>query len=267
VQWAAIYGAAMAVGIVGGYLAEARNLHAAFALAACFPLISFTMASLFIHEAPSPGERQAFLETWRAIRAAASAREIWIVAAFVFFFNFSPSFGPAFLYYQTDVLGFTQQFIGTLAALGSVGYIAGAVIYAPLSRRVSLQRLIVWAITGAIVAVLSYLLYRGPTSAVVIEIVFGAVAMITQLAFLDLAAKACPPRVEGTFFALLMSVFNAGMQLSMNVGGRLYDGLGYTPLVLISAAVTALAFLFLPFVDIKAIEERARRQAAAVSVA
>ena len=48
--------------------------------------------------------------------------------------------------------------------------------------------------------------------------------MITQLAFLDLAAKACPPRVEGTFFALLMSVFNGGTQLSQNVGGASTTG-------------------------------------------
>ena len=41
-------------------------------------------------------------------------------------------------------------------------------------------------------------------SAVLITVVFGAVSMIMQLAFLDLAAKACPPHVEATFFALLM---------------------------------------------------------------
>ena len=70
--------------------------------------------------------------------------------------------------------------------------------------------------------------------------------MITQLAFLDLAAKACPRRVEATFFALLMSVFNGGAQGSQVVGGHLYDWLGYTPLVLISAGFTALAWLLVP---------------------
>ena len=64
--------------------------------------------------------------------------------------------------------------------------------------------------------------------------------MITQLAFLELAAKACPRRVEATFSALLMSVFNAGNQSSQVVGGYLYDWLGYTALVLISSAFTAV---------------------------
>jgi hypothetical protein len=42
--------------------------------------------------------------------------------------------------------------------------------------------------------------------------------MIIQLAFLDLAAKACPKHAEGTFFALLMSVYNLGVQGSQVTG-------------------------------------------------
>ena len=250
---------------MGGHFAETRNLHATFAIAACFPLISLVMAWVFVHEAPARIERGAFRATWRSIRHAARGREIWLVAGLIFFFNFSPSFGPAFLYYQTDVLKFDQQFIGVLAALSSIGYIVGAVIYAPLSRRVSLERIVVWVIGLSAAATLGYLLYRGRTSAIVIDATFGVLAMITQLAFLDLAAKACPPRVEGTFFALLMSVFNGGTQLSMNVGGRLYDSYGFTTLVFISAAVTAAAWVFVPFVKIDRIERRAREQTATAS--
>jgi MFS family permease len=249
VQWAAIYTASILVGVLGGELAEGGRLHLAFGLAACFPLISFVMALLFVREPPLSERAETFRETWTAIRAAATQRNVWLVAAFIFFFNFSPSFGPAFLYYQTDVLGFSQGFIGRLSSLGAIGAIAGAMIYAPLSRRMPLRRLIVVLIGVGAAGMLLYLGYRGPRSAVVIDTVAGMIVMVSQLAFLDLAAKACPPGVEGTFFALLMSVFNAGTQLSMNMGGRLYDWLGYTPLVLISAAVTALAWGFVPLVD------------------
>ena len=82
--------------------------------------------------------------------------------------------------------------------------------------------------------------------------------MVTQLAFLDLAAKACPKHAEGTFFALLMSVYNLGTQGSQVTGGYLYDYIGYTPLVLISAAMTAAAWLLVPLVNIPEIERRAR---------
>jgi hypothetical protein len=55
-----------------------------------------------------------------------------------------------------------------------------------------------------------------------------------------------------------MSIYNAGAQLSMNVGGRLYDWVGFTPLVFVSAAVTALAWLVVPLVRVEQIEARAR---------
>jgi len=262
VQWAAIYTAAVLVGVLGGFLAERRSLHAAFVLAALFPLISFSMTLFVVHDPPARADRKAFRQTMAAIREAVGGRDLWIVAGFIFFWTFSPSFGPALLYYQTDALKFSQQFIGHLGALGSLAAVAGAIIYAPLSRRVPLKRLINVSIGAGVAGLLAYLLYRDAWSAVVIDVVFGCVGMITQLAFLDLAAKACPRRVEATFFALLMSVFNAGNQSSQVAGGYLYDWLGYTALVLISAAFTAVGWFLVPLVKIDRIE--AKGQAVAV---
>jgi hypothetical protein len=42
------------------------------------------------------------------------------------------------------------------------------------------------------------------------------------------------------------------------VGGRLYDWFGYTPLIFISAAMTALAWILVPLVNIDRIEAEAR---------
>lgn len=263
VQWAAITAASVLVGVLGGQLAGARNLTVAFTIAACFPLVSLVMGLRFIEERPVPADREAFRETWRAIRGAMGEGTVWIVAAFIFFYTFSPSFGPAFLFYQTDVLRFSQEFIGALDSVFYAAAMAGAFIYAPLSRRARLKHVIVVMIGASVVSSLAYLLYRDPVSAVLIQVLFGVVGMIVQLAFLDLAAKACPPRVEATFFALLMSVYNAGAQLSQNVGARLYDVFGYTPLVLISAALTALTWLLVPLVRIDRIEARARQAAGA----
>ena len=259
VQWGAITVASILVGELGGYLAEHRRLHAAFFIAACFPLVSLLMAALFVHEAPARKEREEFRITWRAIRKALAEREIWVVGGFIFFWTFSPSFGPALLYYQTDVLHFSQQFIGHLGALAAVAGVVGALIYAPLSRLVPLRRLINLSIGVGVVGTLAYLFYEGPVSALIIDVVFGCVGMTTQLAFLDLAAKSCPRHIEATFFALLMSIYNGGTQISQNIGGRLYDSFGYTPLVLISTAFTALAWVLVPMVRIDHIEAKAKR--------
>jgi predicted MFS family arabinose efflux permease len=258
VQWGALSAASILVGVGGGYLAERRAFAAAFAVVAGFPVVSFLMALLVVREPPTRPNLEGFGETWTAVRQALGRRDLWAVAGFTFFWAFSPSFGPAFFYYETDVLGFSQTFIGVLSSLGATASIAGAWAYARLSRRLSLKRLIVWSIGAAVLGMLAYLVYRGPVSAVIITVVFGAIGMTTQLAFMDLAAKACPRHAEATFFALLMSVYNLGMRSGEWTGANLYDWLGYAPLVLISTAFTAAAWLLVPLVPIDAIQAAAQ---------
>jgi MFS family permease len=262
VQWAAIYGASILVGVVGGYFAEGRDLPSAFLAAGVFPVASFLMVLAFVHEPRTRVHDGALEETARAIRGALRERTVWVVAGFIFCWTFSPSFGPALLYYQTDTLRFSQQFIGWLSALASAGAVVGALIYAPLSRRVPLAQLVNVAIGLGILGTLAYLGYRDHVSALLIDTLFGCVAMVAQLAFLDLAAKTCPRQAEATFFALLMSVYNAGVQGSQIVGGHLYDRLGYVPLIFISAGATALVWLLVPLVHVGDIEARARAAAA-----
>lgn len=258
VQWGALGAASVLVGVLGGYLAERRALAGVFALVACFPMVSLLMAVFAVRERPARPDLEGLRETGRAVRRALGSRELWLVAGFIFFFSFSPSFGPAFFYYETDTLGFSQQFIGTLTSLGAAASILGALVYAPLSRRFSLKRIIIWSIGASVVGTLAYLAYRDKPSAVVITLVFGAVGMTTQLAFMDLAAKACPRHVEATFFALLMSVYNVAMRSSEWTGAHLYDLVGYTSLVLISTLFTAAVWLLVPLVPIDAIQTAAR---------
>src|SRR5260370_6334086 len=202
VQWAALSASSILVGVAGGYLAEHRAFAAAFALVACFPLISLLMAWLVVQEPPARPNLEGFGETWAALRHATGRRDLWLVAGFIFFWAFSPSFGPAFFYYQTDTLHFSQTLIRALASVGAAGSIAGAVAYARLARPFPRKRPIVWSIGAGTVASLAYLAYGGVISATVITVIFGALGMTTQLAFLALAATACPAPAEAPFFAL-----------------------------------------------------------------
>jgi len=263
VQWATVTCASILVGILGGHYAEQRDLHAAFIVAAVFPLVTLLVTASLIRERPVRTDRVALRETWHAVRKGFGERSVWLVAGFIFLFNFTPSFGPAFLFYQTDVLGFSQHFIGILASVSAIASVAGAFMYVPLSRGMALRRVINLAIGLAVLSTLAYLLYRGPVSALLLHIVWGCTGMITQLALLDLAAKACPARVEATFFAALMSIFNLGAQASQSLGAHLYTVLGegqraYSGLVSISAITTALIWLLVPLVRIERIEAAAR---------
>ena len=207
VQWIAITAASILVGLLGGYFAEHRDLQAAFAVAAIFPFTVLLMAIFFVREKKHVHSGpEAFQETWQALRQGFGERSVWLVAAFIFLFNFSPSFGPAFFYYKTDTLGFSQQYIGILSSIDSTTSIIGAMIYASMSRTAPLRRLINIAIGLSVITLLTYLAYRGETSALFIHMIWGVTNMITTLAFLDLAARACPKRAEATFFALLMSI-------------------------------------------------------------
>jgi predicted MFS family arabinose efflux permease len=81
----------------------------------------------------------------------------------------------------------------------------------------------------------------------VIFFLFGTISQITHLAVLDLAARSCPVRTEGTVFAFLMSTLNVGRTSSTFLGGWLYDWLGFTPLIVVSATFTALCWFIVPF--------------------
>jgi MFS family permease len=254
VQWASISLASMLVGVGGGWLAEHKPLSLAFMIAMVFPLISFAMVLGFIREPRVPAAGRQFRETWTAIRDAIGSRRLWIVAGFIFFYNFSPSFGPALVYYATDVLHFSKIFLGSLESLQYASGIVGAAAYFAFSKRVRFRRLIHFAIAAGVIATLAYLGYVGHLSAVALALVFGSVGMIIQLTLLDLAAKACPKQAEGTFFALLMSVYNGAVQISQVTGGWLYDLVGFTNLILISAAFTALCWVLVPLLRTEELE-------------
>lgn len=263
VQWAAIYLASIAVGVGGGALAERRAVGPAFLLAAAFPTVSCLMGTFVIREPRVKRAAGQFRATWKAIRGSIRSRDLWAVAGFIVFWTFSPSLGTSLFYYQTDTLHFSQQFIGTLLSLSAAGAIVGALAYGGLSRVVRLRILLNVAIGIGVVSTLSYLAYRNPLAAMAVDTSTGCIGMIATLAFLDLAAKACPRDAEGTFFAFLMSMYNAGAQGSQIVGGWLYDSVGYTGLILISAAFTALCWLVVPLIRIEQIELRAARDAQA----
>ncbi len=84
-------------------------------------------------------------------------------------------------------------------------------------------------------------------SAILVSVFFGFFAMIAMLGVLELAARACPVGVEGTTYALLMSVYNLAKQPGPILGGYLYDwGVPVSILVIISAGFTMLCWFLIP---------------------
>ena len=77
--------------------------------------------------------------------------------------------------------------------------------------------------------------------------------MLATVATVTLAADYCPRRAEGFSFAILMSIINLATTLGDNVGSFLYTHVFHRslpPLILISAAFTAFAFVLVPLLHL-----------------
>ena len=92
------------------------------------------------------------------------------------------------------------------------------------------------------------MLYNEVT-AVILSFCSGFAAMLATVATVTLAADYCPPRSEGFSFAVMMSLINLATASGDIVGSFLFDRLFHNtlaPLVLVSAAFTAFAFVLVP---------------------
>jgi len=247
VQWASISLAFTLAQFGGGYLSAHATARTTFLLAACFPLVTLIGTLRLVREPKTSMSRESLRDTGAALWHAAQSRTVWVVAGFLFFWNFSPSLGTPLLYYETDVLRFSKVFIGALGALGNAAGMLGALLFFAYCREIRLDRLLFFAVGLGVVATLGFIGLTGPKSAVTLFLLFGMISQMTHLAVLDLAARSCPVRAEGTVFALLMSSLNIGRTGSTFLGGWLYDHLGLTPLIVVSAGFTALCWLLVPF--------------------
>jgi predicted MFS family arabinose efflux permease len=249
IQWAALSFALILAQLFGGYLATYASVQSVFLLAAAFPFSVVFITLSLVRENPVNDSHVTFAETFAALRQATHTRMLWTSIAFLFLWNFSPSFGTPLLYYETDVLKFSKVFIGTLGAITQVGSVIGALLFLFYGQVLSLRRLLAITVALGVFSTLSYLGLVGPRSAVGLFFFTGMINQITHLAVLDLAARTCPVRAAGTVFALLMSTLNLGASSGGIFGGWLYEFAGFAPLILVSALGTALCWLIVPFVQ------------------
>jgi Na+/melibiose symporter-like transporter len=262
IQWGAMYGATLIVGVLGGYLSAHGSQPVAFLVCGIFAAASLALAWYLVEERPqmrtavAPGLSPAS-------SFAAAARQLWKVArhppllaagAFLFLWNFNP-FNQSVLYvHMTREMGFSEQFYGNTISVLSAASIAASATYGLYCRRLSFGALLHVSIVTGILATVAYAFMSGPVSAVLVTVAVGFTYMTANLIQLDLSARVCTPETAGTTFALLMSLCNLSYSLSEALGGHLYDfvgaRLGFQPsfqiLVAAGAGFTALCWLLIP---------------------
>ena len=264
VQWTAVYVASIITGLAGGYVAANWEPDSVFILNAAFPLVILCAVLLWIREKKittppqsSPLKRGGEMETRLAIvKAKFKEKQTWLLAFFIFFVAFSPSFGAPFFYYSVDTLKFTPLFLGVVGSIAAAASALGAILFGKFSARFATRKIIKVSLIFFTAATLFDLLYFLPyvrEHLVLARYLYGVtgavnglMGAIVFLTILNSAALAAPKGAEGTTFATLTAFWNVGLMGASALGGYLFGLIGLAPLVVISAVFTALALVFLP---------------------
>lgn len=227
---------------LGGYVTQHWSYAHCFRAAALVALLALPLTFLIdekrgshrqsAHETPEEhaerleAKRVERAQTAAALRQAARTPGLWAVVAFVFYLIFTPGTNTAQFYYAVDSLHFSKQFLGSLGQYGAVGVMLGIVTFAAASRRLPARNLVwgAWALDCSL-----YLINFGlhdHLSAKVITFVGAFFGIIYTLSLMTLAARACPPHIEGTIYGLFVSALGLAGTLGEKVGGTLYDAYG-----------------------------------------
>ncbi|KAG6472500.1 probable folate-biopterin transporter 2 [Zingiber officinale] len=138
-----------------------------------------------------------------------------------------------FYWYTDQKAGpsFSQETIGFIYSIGSVGSLLGVLLYQNILKDYNFRGLLFWsqlisAFAGMLdlVLVLRLNLKFGLPDylfAVIDESVTQLIGRLKWMPLLVLSTKLCPSGIEGTFFALLMSIDNFGLLTSSWGGGLL----------------------------------------------
>lgn len=256
-QWLWYNIAAMTAAILGGqlvqHLAPAAALHVAAGIVACAPFAVIAGTIFLIPEKKSRINIQGMKNSFRGLLSAFERRHLWIVAGFIFLYYFSPGMTTPLYYHMTDDLKFSQAYIGLLGSIGAAGWVFGALVYRRFFNLLTLKSMLNVSIGVGTVATLAFLLFWNEPAAAVISFCAGFAAMLATVATITLAADYCPRHAEGFSFAILMSIINLATTLADNLGSFLYTHVfdkSLPPLILISAAFTAFAFVLVPLLGL-----------------
>jgi MFS family permease len=257
VQWGCLYGAGILTGLLGGELCELRRESWAFLIFGIGGMSTLALVLSCVREPARAGTRRGWRPTLSVLLGAArpGAGSVIAVGGFLFLWNFNPFSSAVLHVHMTRALGLSERFYGMTVALTAVASIAASVAYGLYCRRVPMPVLVHASIVLGVVSTLGYAAVSDERSAVLVTLAVGVTYMTATLIQLDLAARACPPEVAGTVFALLMALENLGASSSTWLGGLLYDrGIerwesrrAFLVLVLVGSAFTAGCWLLVPF--------------------
>lgn len=253
-----------------GLLLEHFTTRTVFLITALFPLLVSGVACL-IAESPIKKDSKninnanslAIKHQLNQLRKAIYQKSIWLPTAFIFIWHATPNAESAFFFFFTNELHFKPEFLGRINLVTSIASILGIWIFQRFLKSLPFRVIFAWitALSGAL-GMTILLLVTHANRLIGIDdhwfslgdaLILAVMGKITFMPVLVLSARLCPPGIEATFFAVLMSIYNLGGILSHQLGAIITYWLGITDtnfkslwlLVIITNLSRLLSLLFL----------------------
>ncbi|KAJ6841297.1 folate-biopterin transporter 1, chloroplastic [Iris pallida] len=240
-------------GIVSAYfsgsLVDAYGVRFVFGLTSFLPLMTSAVAVLVKEQPvyparghnpsiPSSGfvesSKQHILQLWAAVRQP----NILFPTLFIFLWQATPHSDSAMFFFITNKLGFTPEFLGRVKLVTSMASLVGVALYNSFLKNVPLRRIfLLTTIFGSALGMTQVLLVTGLNREFGISdewfsigdsLILTVLGQASFMPVLVLAARLCPPGMEATLFATLMSISNGGSVTGGLLGAGLTQFLGVT---------------------------------------
>lgn len=261
-----------------GYLVETYGTRFVFGVTAVLPLITSAVAGL-VGEVPikaSSGDPKVkltkmaqFISTsksqlgflWETVKEP----NIFWPTLFIFLWQATPTSDTAMFFFTTNHLGFGPEFLGRVRLVTAVASLVGVGLYNSYLKDVPLRSIFLWTtLLGTALGLTQLLLVTGVNRSLGISdewfsmgdsLFLTVLGQVSFMPILVLAARLCPPGVEATLFATLMSISNGGGVTGGVLGAGLTQVLGVTSqnfdnLALLLLLCNASSLLPLPFLNL-----------------
>ncbi|MEO1400418.1 MAG: folate/biopterin family MFS transporter [Cyanobacteria bacterium J06635_1] len=238
-SWGASAFGGLLTAYLGGVLLEQTSTQMVFGVTATFPLI-VSMVAWLINEEPTT-EGPSLKAVWHQIqqlKGAVSQKAVWMPALFLFLWQATPTADSAFFFFATNDLHFEPEFLGRVRLVTSFAALAGIWVFQRFLKSVPFRTIFAWStVLATVVGMSTLLLVTHANRGLGIDdhwFSLGDSAILTvmgEIAFMPvlvLCARICPPGVEATLFALLMSIVNLAGLISHELGAVLTHWLHVT---------------------------------------
>lgn len=250
---------------LSGFLLERFSTQTIFLITASFPLL-IALGVAFLTEEPT-GDRIQFESIKQQVgqlKNAITQKSIWLPTAFLFIWQATPTADSAFFFFTTNELGFQPEFLGRVRLVTSIASIIGVWLFQRFLKGIPFRTIFAWStVMSSLLGLTMLVLVTHANRAIGIDdrwfslgdsLVLTVMGQIAFMPVLVLAARLCPPGVEATLFALLMSVTNLAHLISYEFGAVLMHAMGITEtnfdrLWLLVTITNLSTLLPLPFVN------------------